>query len=191
MNVSRSIGLVHRFCRENASTYLLAAALWLFANAAGANAAHIDIVAIGESNTAGYGVSMGSAYPAVLEALLRAKGYDVTIVNAGVSGDSSAMVLNRIDSAVPIGTKIVILQIGYYNDAVYGVSQADNQAHINAAIARVRARGAKVVFVDSYAFAAIPTSDYQADGLHMSEAGHALFAARLLPQVIAALGGRR
>jgi acyl-CoA thioesterase I len=176
---------------RNISACVLGAALWLFASAIAANAAHIDIVALGASNTAGYGVGTAAAYPAQLEALLRAKGYDVTVTNAGVSGDTSAMILARVDSAVPIGTKVVVLQIGIYNDTRTGVSSAENAANIKAAIARVRARGAKVVFVGVASYTAIPKSAYQYDGIHLTEAGHALYAARLLPQVIKEIGGVR
>lgn len=188
MTIGRRVGPAFRVCRNSASACLAATAFWLSAGGSGAYAAQIEIVAVGESNTAGYGVGTEAAYPAVLQALLRKKGYDVSVVNAGISGDSSAMILRRLDSAVPAAASLVILQIGYYNDAIYGVSRAENAANIKAAVARLRARGEKVVFVDSSAFAAIPKSDYQYDGLHLAEQGHALFAAHLLPQVVKALG---
>jgi acyl-CoA thioesterase I len=171
--------------------YWSAIFFWLVTTAGHAHASRIEIVALGESNTAGYGVGTNDAYPARLEAMLRAKGYDATVVNAGMSGDSSAMILNRVDGAVPTGTQVVLVQIGYYNDAIYGVSQAETAAHIKAVMARVRARGAKVVFVSSSDFAAIPRSDYQNDGIHLAPEGHTLFAARLLPRVIQAILGSR
>jgi acyl-CoA thioesterase I len=181
-------GRARQFCGKTRSPHLVGVVLWLLGSATAANAAHVDVVAVGESNTAGYGVGSTAAYPAILEKLLRAKGYDVTIANAGVSGNSSAMILNRVDSAVPIGTKIVILQMGYYNDSVYGVSQAENQANIRSVIAHVRARGAKVIFVDSSMFAAIPRNYYQSDGLHLTEEGQAMMAAKLFPQMVKAIG---
>jgi acyl-CoA thioesterase I len=189
-------GAIQLFCRARQSCsikrlpYLVGVVFWLLGSVGAANAAHVDIVAVGESNTEGYGVGTTAAYPAVLERLLRAKGYDVTIANAGVSGNSSSMILGRIDSAVPVGTQIVILQMGYYNDSIYGVSLAENQANINSVIAHVRARGAKVIFVDSSVFATIPRNYYQRDGLHLTEEGQAMMAAKLLPQVVKALGGR-
>src|SRR5262245_13961926 len=70
------------------------------------------IVAIGASNTSGLGVGEQNAYPAALERLLRQKGIDAHVTNAGVWGDVTAGMRNRLDSAVPKGTDIVILQPG-------------------------------------------------------------------------------
>src|ERR1700722_13988262 len=70
------------------------------------------IVALGASNTAGKGVSSSEAYPAQLEAILRARGLSVTVVNAGISGDTTEGMLGRLDQAVPDGTSAVILQPG-------------------------------------------------------------------------------
>jgi acyl-CoA thioesterase I len=191
MAVIQRNGYVCRLWRKATLICWAAAALWLLAGVVGASAAHIDIVALGASNTAGKGVGMNAAWPAQLEALLRAKGYDVTIANAGVSGDTSAMILGRIDSAVPIGTKVVILQIGFFNDSRRGVSEAENGANIKAAIARARARGAKVVLVSQALTVEILSTYHQYDGIHLTEQGHALLAARLLPQVIGAIGKSR
>jgi len=67
----------------------------------GAMAETSRIVALGASNTAGYGAGWGRAWPAQLESMLRAKGYDVTVSVQGVVGDTSERNLARIDSAVP------------------------------------------------------------------------------------------
>src|ERR1700684_819626 len=91
------------------------ALLTLAANLASATAA--QIVAFGASNTAGYGVGSDSAWPVRLEAMLRAKGYQATVANAGISGDTTIGMLERLDSAVPDGTQLVILAIFPYNDA--------------------------------------------------------------------------
>src|SRR6202789_2393945 len=72
----------------------------------------LRIVAIGASNTQGWYVGKEGAYPAKLEALLRAKGVDAQVINAGVPFDTTAAMLRRIDSDVPNGTDIVILQPG-------------------------------------------------------------------------------
>ena len=76
------------------------------------------IVAIGASNVAGKGVSGSQAWPAQLEGMLRAQGYDVRIKNEGKSGDTTAGMLHRLVFAVPSTTKIVILDMfgGYYNN---------------------------------------------------------------------------
>jgi acyl-CoA thioesterase-1 len=69
-------------------------------------------VALGASNTFGKGVSRGQAYPAQLEVLLRARGISVHVVNAGINGNTTGEMLARLDSAVPKGTRVVILQPG-------------------------------------------------------------------------------
>ena len=75
-------------------------------------AVQAQVVALGASNTAGKGVAPQEAYPAQLEAMLRAKGYNGHVVNAGLNGDTTAGMLARLDSAVPNGTRVVILQPG-------------------------------------------------------------------------------
>jgi acyl-CoA thioesterase I len=75
-------------------------------------ASHAQIVALGASVVQGYGVSSGEAFPAQLEAMLRAKGKNYSVRNEGVYGDTTSGVLGRLDSAVPQGTRIVILLIG-------------------------------------------------------------------------------
>jgi len=170
---------------------LLGVGLWLTMSVVGADAAHIDMVALGASNTAGYGVGASAAYPAQLEGLLRAKGYDVTIANAGVSDETSAQILSRVDSVVTPGIKVVILQIFYGNDERHGVSRAETEANTQAAIARIRAHGAKVVLAGPTVAYAILQSHHQYDGIHLTDEGHALLAARLLPQVLKEIGRAR
>jgi len=94
-----------RFC-----AHVVAAVLALVA--APLQARPLNIVAIGASNTSGLGVGEQNAYPAVLERLLRQKGIDAHVANAGVWGDVTAGMRNRLDAAVPKGTDIVILQPG-------------------------------------------------------------------------------
>jgi len=102
----------------------LAAWLLLFCVlAAGAESAEqpLKIVALGDSLTAGLGLPAGEAFPARLAAALSAKGFAVVIVNAGVSGDTSAGGLDRLDWSVPDDTDAVILELGA-NDALRGLS---------------------------------------------------------------------
>src|SRR3974390_3285553 len=73
------------------------------------SAANAQVVALGASNTAGKGVSSQDAYPAQLEAMLKAKGYAVSVINSGINGDTTPGMLARLDSAVPKGTRVVIL----------------------------------------------------------------------------------
>src|SRR5829696_9240354 len=77
-----------------------------------ANAASGTIVALGASNTYGKGVARNQAYPEQLEAILRAKGANVRVVNAGINGDTTEGMLQRLDRTVPNGTSAVILQPG-------------------------------------------------------------------------------
>src|ERR1700704_1999080 len=104
-----------------------------------ASADAATIVALGASNTYGKGVERDQAYPAQLEAMLRARGLSVNVVNAGINGDTTEGMLSRLDDAVPNGTRVVILQPGG-NDLRKG--RADRTAEIQS---RLRARGIRVV----------------------------------------------
>src|SRR5262245_65907305 len=77
-------------------------------------AASVRIVAIGASNTSGWGVGEAAAYPAQLQALLKARGVDAHVVNAGVPFETTNGMLARIDTAVPIGRGLVIIQPGVH-----------------------------------------------------------------------------
>ena len=80
----------------------------------------VQIVVLGDSLSAGFGLPSGAAFPTRLEQVLRDKGYAVTIVNAGVDGDTVSDGLRRLDSSVPNGTEAVIIELGP-NDAEGGV----------------------------------------------------------------------
>jgi acyl-CoA thioesterase I len=162
--------------------------LGILASAWGANAAPLDIVALGASNTAGQGrgdhpggVARDQAYPAQLEAMLRAQGIDAHVSNAGVAGDTTRRMLRRMDQAVPIGTQIVILQSGG-NDVRKGMDADASTAQITS---KLLARGIKVILLDSPS-AYAPESTRDPDGQHYNAEGHAAIAAGLLPRVLAA-----
>ena len=80
----------------------------------------VRIVAFGDSLTAGYGLPVQAAFPVKLERALKAKGYAVEIVNAGVSGDTAARGLARLDWSVPEDTDAVIVELGA-NDMLLGL----------------------------------------------------------------------
>ncbi len=80
----------------------------------------VRIVAFGDSLTAGYGLPAQAAFPVKLERALKAKGYAVEIVNAGVSGDTAARGLARLDWSVPEDTDAVIVELGA-NDMLLGL----------------------------------------------------------------------
>lgn len=123
---------------------LLLASICLLPLGAAAQA-QIQIVALGDSNIRGKGVAENDNYPAKLERALRAKGHSVVVTNAGVNGDTTTGMLNRLDTAVPPGTQIVILSAGA-NDALFGIEQASTAANINAILSRLRGRNIGVLY---------------------------------------------
>jgi acyl-CoA thioesterase-1 len=139
----------------------------------------LRIVAIGASNTQGFYVGKEGAYPAQLQALLKQKGIEAEVINAGVPFDTTNSMLRRIDADVPKGTDIVILQPGA-NDKRFFVSPAQRAANIAEMERRVRARGIKVVTYDDE----IPLRYYAFDFIHLTHEGHAMIAAALLPRVM-------
>jgi len=157
--------------------------LVLFSFASPVQAEAIRIVALGASNTAGKGVDSSQAWPARLEGLLKAKGYDVSMTVDAVSGDTSAGIASRAAS-IPAGTQVVLYDAGTNNDQKAGVSDASRQGNVGDIVSRIRARGATPIRV---IYQGLPR---QPDGIHLTAAGHAALAARLLPQVTAALGKR-
>jgi acyl-CoA thioesterase-1 len=142
-------------------------------------AAPLNIVAIGASNTTGFGVGEANAYPAVLQALLRKRGINANVTNAGANGDVTAGMLSRLDAAVPKGTDIVILQPGANDLRFFGTKEA-RTANIAAMVARVRARGIRVIVYDPDP---IPSDWYQWDHIHFNAAAHAKIAATLAAQI--------
>lgn len=105
---------------------LFAALALVVLTAAGAAAAPVTILALGDSLTAGLGVGPSEAFPAKLEAALKAKGQDVKVINAGVSGDTAADGAARLDWALAEPVDAVIVELGA-NDALRGlpVAQAE------------------------------------------------------------------
>src|SRR5437763_1093470 len=94
-----------------------------------AHAAAIRIVALGASNTNGKGVGAGQAWPAVLERMLRAKGYDATVTVVAVNGLTSSGILGSVDSAVAPGTQVVIFDLGRHNDLKRNVAAGETGAN--------------------------------------------------------------
>ncbi|TIX40518.1 MAG: arylesterase, partial [Mesorhizobium sp.] len=107
--------------------HTLAAALVLFAAigsaVSSASAETFRIVGFGDSLMAGFSLGPGEGFTDRLQAALRAKGLDVSVANAGVSGDTSSGGLARLDWSVPDGTQLVILELGA-NDMLRGVAPA-------------------------------------------------------------------
>jgi acyl-CoA thioesterase I len=140
------------------------------------------IVALGASNTYGKGVARNQSYPAQLEAMLRAKGLNVRVINAGINGDTTGGMLGRLDRAVPPGTRIVILQPGS-NDMRKGVAE-QTESNLAAIRNRLAARGIKVIMAENGLNRALP---HQPDGQHLTPEGYGMLAAALLPEVEASI----
>lgn len=124
------------------------AALCMLALFGAASMAHADaplkIVALGDSLTAGYGLSASDAFPAKLERALKERGVAVEIANAGVSGDTASGGLARLDWSVPEDTDAVILELGG-NDMLRGVDPAVTRQALDAILGKLRARGIPVL----------------------------------------------
>jgi acyl-CoA thioesterase I len=151
----------------------------------------IVIAVIGDNNIAGKGVSASDSYPAKLERALRAKGYDVRVINSGISGDSTQGVLSRLDSAAPQGTRIAIVWVGV-NDLRGGGSSATVEAGRQAIAGRLRARGIKVLLLGPrHGMGGNPQFLLGDAQKHLNAAGYDQMVARTLPQVEALIGKRR
>jgi acyl-CoA thioesterase-1 len=153
----------------------------VLALAAPAGAATLHIVAIGASNTTGFGVGSDHAYPALLQDMLRQKGLNAIVTNAGVNGDVTSGMLSRLDAAVPQGTDLVILQPGG-NDLRFFGTKAARTANINAMEAKLRARHIRYIVYDPDP---VPPDFYQWDHIHFNAAAHAKIAATLAAQILA------
>lgn len=112
--------------------------------AATANARTINLVGFGDSLMAGYQLPAGDGFPEKLQAALKAKGLDITVANAGVSGDTTAAGLARIDWSVPDGTDGVILELGA-NDALRGIPPEESEKNLDQMIIRLKERGIAVL----------------------------------------------
>jgi acyl-CoA thioesterase I len=142
--------------------------------------ARAQIVALGASNTAGRGVGASEAFPAQLEAMLREKGRNMRVANAGISGDTTAGMLARLSGAIPAGTKIVILQFGG-NDARKG--RTDRAANVAQIEGQLKARGIRFIEADGFVRAALQAGLRQPDGQHLTVEGHRQVAATLLRSI--------
>ena len=144
-----------------------------------ASAYAATVVALGASNTYGKGVARNEAFPAQLEAILRAKGLSVRVLNAGINADTTEGMLRRLDHAVPNGVSAVILQPGG-NDGRKG--RPDRTAEIQS---RLRARNIPVIMLPNNAFKGLP---HQPDGKHLTPEGYRMIAESLASQVAGAIG---
>ncbi|WP_299477036.1 arylesterase [Cypionkella sp.] len=108
--------------------------------------AETTVLALGDSLTAGYGLPTDQGFVPQLQAWLAAKGTDVQILNAGVSGDTTAGGLSRTDWSLTPEVDAVIVNLGG-NDMLRGIDPATSRANLDAILAKVQARGLPVLLV--------------------------------------------
>ena len=122
------------------------------------------VVALGDSLTAGLGLDMDDAYPARLERALRDDGYAVTVVNAGVSGDTSAAGLSRAEWALEGDVRILILALGG-NDGLRGLPVDQMRRNLSQILSVAAERGIRVLLAGMEAppnFGATYTAQFRA-----------------------------
>ncbi len=121
-----------------------AAGLALTILSSSAMAAQMTLLALGDSLTAGFGLARDESFAARLEVALRAKGYDVRVVNAGVSGDTSAGGRSRLDWALTDKPHAAVVELGA-NDGLRGLDPAVTFANLDAIVGRLKAAGVAVL----------------------------------------------
>jgi len=117
---------------------MAAVVLLLWLETAQAGTPPIRILAFGASITAGYGLDAADSLPAQLEAALRAHGIDATVINSGVSGETSAGGLARLDWALADNPDLVIVDLGG-NDALRAIDPKTTEANLDAIVSRLQA----------------------------------------------------
>ena len=173
----------------------------------------VQIVAIGDSNTYGYGVPRDKTYPAQLQETLRARGYEVDIINKGVNGDMTAETLDRLQRSIPDGTDAVIVFLGR-NDWRKGTPAVAIAHNLDVIVGHLRNSGMEVLLVgfapnDFSAIAKKYGTLYYENffdgttvlgrkrkryklrgdiGAHLNPAGYAVVVKRMTPSVEALIG---
>jgi acyl-CoA thioesterase I len=156
------------------------------------------IVAFGDSATAGWLVARKDAYPAQLQALLRKKGYDVAVTNAGINGGTLLDALLHFDQAIAPGTDIAIVEFGT-NDLRQHAALKTVRSRLIEIVRALRARKIVVLVIGlgslklddvaraedvAYAQWDLPPGQYRArDHAHYNAQGYSIVVARMLPQV--------
>ena len=130
--------------------YFIGMIMVLFGSLTAAHAETLRIVGFGDSLMAGYQLEKQEGFPARLQSELIARGYDVEITDAGVSGDTSSGGLARLDWSVPEETDAVILELGA-NDALRGISPEKTRENLTAMITMLKSRGIKILLAGIYA----------------------------------------
>ena len=130
---------------------LLSIVLLLIAAATGrAVAAPVKILALGTSLTQGYGLPPGSEFTVQLQAALKKAGIDAMVINAGVSGDTSASGLSRLDWSLADHPDAAIVELGG-NDMLRGIAPSETEKNLRAVLARLKAAHMKVLLTGMHA----------------------------------------
>ncbi len=116
----------------------------MLASSVSAQAKRVRIAAFGDSLSAGYGLPQRAAFYSVLQRELKAKGLDVVVENAAVSGDTASAGQARLDWSIQDGTDLVIVELGA-NDALRGIDPAITERALDDIVTRLKARGMSVV----------------------------------------------
>ena len=135
----RSMACVRIFNAFAALLLLVAAAAWQ-----PALAAQKSLLVLGDSLTAGYGLPLEESFPAQLEAALRKKGHDIKVVNGGVSGDTTAGGLARLDWLLAAKPDFAIVALGA-NDGLRGLDPARSRESLDAIVVRLKRDGVRVL----------------------------------------------
>jgi acyl-CoA thioesterase I len=133
-----------RLCRAAAAIAAMLLAMAIAVNPSSAKTT--EILAFGDSITAGFGLPAKEAFPARLEAKLRADGLAAHVINAGNSGDTTADGLARLDWALSQKPDVVILELGA-NDALRGLDPSTVRANLDAMLGKIQKSEAKVLLV--------------------------------------------
>lgn len=106
----------------------------------------VKILALGDSLTAGLGLALDDSFPTRLQAALVKDGHDVTVINAGVSGDTSAGGLARLDWALADHPRLALVELGA-NDALRGLDPANTRSNLDQILAKLTAAGVKPILL--------------------------------------------
>jgi acyl-CoA thioesterase I len=154
MQRSRHGGYGHRRAFLQISVALLLAALACPARPVAKEPPALKIIAFGDSLVAGFGLAADAAFPAVLERMLRAEGYRLTVVNAGVSGDTASGGQARLDWVLGNGADGVILELGG-NDMLRGVDPEVTKAALDAILSELKKRNIRVLIAGMKAMSSL------------------------------------
>jgi len=171
--------------RRNAVAALLGVG-FLACGFGSASAASVTVVALGTSNTYGFGVARNETYPAILQEQLRKRAINVRVINAGRNGDTAKGMLARLNASVPAGTRLVLLEIYPKNETRGGVAgeTSKNVAEIKS---RLQTRGIPTLDVSDAMVGTIFSRAPVLPNRHLAPAGYEIFVSRIVSQVASAL----